>query len=126
MAKMNETDILMCRAIFDSIIKIHPAHDLGNRAALADLFDLDEEQLDALHALAMWICGHELEYAHGIGNDPANMIRELRQVALQQAYDLLYQATGGPQNVQTAHEQVIKAMSLLVAVGAQPHIKGKD
>jgi len=124
MAKLEEYQVLMLRAIFDGMILLHPAHNGANRAALADLFDLDEEHLDALHALGMWIADHELERA--VGMEGPDTREFLRQTAVQTAYDLLYEVTGGPQNVQTAHEQVIKAMSLLVAAGAQPNTEGKD
>lgn len=59
---MNESEIRAMRYIF-SRFEVHPAWDTNKREALADLFDLDEEDIDLLHKFCMWVASHGLEYA---------------------------------------------------------------
>ena len=63
---MDEETVLMLRYLFDGPLKLHPKWNLENRFELGVALGLDDEQLDALHELGMWICNHNLEYALGI------------------------------------------------------------
>lgn len=115
MSKLSEYHARMCRSIFDNILLIHPAHNQDNRRILAEAFDLEEEELDALHALAMWICDHDLERALGLeGEDPRTM---LRQVALDGAYKRIQEIAqaSGPGSIR---DSLYTVLPLLGAAGA--------
>lgn len=58
---MDESMVPLLRHIFQHHIKLHPIWDQENRRALEKLFGLDDEELDALHKFAMWVCNHGLE-----------------------------------------------------------------
>lgn len=59
---MDLQKIVQMRYIF-SKISVHPAWNIENREAMADLFDLEEEDLDALNDFCVWVANHGLEYA---------------------------------------------------------------
>lgn len=84
--KIDETTALVIRSVFCSHINLHPAWNQENRTILEEHFDLDEEQIDALHVLESWIVSHQLEYALGYGDGaPGQSTQDL----VQKAYDLL-------------------------------------
>lgn len=121
MAKIEEHTARMLRSMFDDKIKIHPVHNLGNRAILMDAFDLDDEQVDVLHGLAMWICDHDLERAIGMeGPDTRQFLRQLQQDQVQAAFDRLRGIMYAQKFDQEVWDGLVDTLQILARLGASP------
>ena len=57
---------LLLRHVAQHKIHIHPLWGPAHRAILHNAFDLEDDELDALHMLLMWIADHGLEKAWGV------------------------------------------------------------